>query len=1248
MDHCNLNFTNQNENRGVPAMLVAGSLETNGGEWKNFEGCASIYTGISHVAIDGTVMLPRIATTLQDMCFQNGTAGGLVFAFLASNGPIENINPKFRPWYFSVVYQDISAYGLDSYFLSSRDSCTPLWSTKHGSWYPPEIPVDIPSRVAQFYLGTGMTSASMNGLTLTASFPARTDQDYMLYGPLPGDVLWHEMTGSVFVCMTANTTSDVVTFELVNNYRGLEPRDPINLAVGEQFILGSLRWYSPENAVYGIFTSGSAVVTDAGSRYDGGGTQVASRLADDLAVGDWLVVDPALAPFIAQASCKITAISEAGKTITLTGNAIASSTKRVRLGTFVRPGPESLGGALLLRGELSGFAADFQYAVDANRVAVKVNNQVTYSTVNSFFSNASASPKWIYNAAGTLVSNAAGTPALDYDPVSHAPKGLLVEPASTNTIRQSNAIGINPNVDWGGTGQFTMNAITAPNGLMQGTKFFSFPLANGVHLFGGAGAVGLTGTYSLFAKAAEWSKIFLRDDNAPDGLIGEGFDLATGKIFTLPESILATGGAKITPVGNGWFRCSIPVANGQGSPTAFLVDDSYNFIFTASATGTEGVYVWGAQLEASPVPTSFIPTTTGAVTRAGDQVRITPAQINYSAEAGTWVADVELARAINNGRIVGYTAGAMSPLHSVANNSFAAKDTTTLLRDVSRGSGRNKVAVSFDGDGLPPTQSVGAELGSPGTYIGIGQDAIGGNQIHGYIRQLMYYPRKISPGLMRNRTAVPIITKRYPWNRPGGLTPHSSGREVYAWWFYFYRSFDNQPKAGDLYTNFLTDGGFQSTPTYGASLRDRPTSRDPIPPEEDLSPLIYFKVKDAQFECETAWDMGLDGFQVNVYGLDEETSDGQHVPTLLEGARRAELNGKSINIIIGLDGGILSGSPPEDLADYVRKFMHHEKAKKTADGKLVLGVFAPDITQATPALCRAYWQAVIDRIGETIGEVEGLPVFFSPSFLGVDPFTDPGWQAMCDAMGIFGSNSFSQQANIPAIAQVVMEAGIQWVAPLWPQDYRPNGRGGLDHLYRECQGSKLYRNGWEQAIAARDLNPGLQKMALIVTWNDFSEHGHILPSEPLQGIQSAFADLTAYYCVKYKTGTAPLIVRDQLVLFHRKERTDTYPATGASQPAATALATGGAADSATNNVEALAYIGAEASLEADRGDGTIGTVVTGTGLQVATVGLVTGQTPKARLKRAAATVLSLTSDFPVRATSAYQDLEYKGTSSVVI
>ena len=98
-----------------------------------------------------------------------------------------------------------------------------------------------------------------------------------------------------------------------------------------------------------------------------------------------------------------------------------------------------VGGAALLLGEANGFAVDFTYATDAQRVAVKTSGAIVYSGL-SFFTNSSSSSKWVYNVAGTLTNVAAGSLAIDYDPVTHVVKGLLVEPLATNMLLNNSTL----------------------------------------------------------------------------------------------------------------------------------------------------------------------------------------------------------------------------------------------------------------------------------------------------------------------------------------------------------------------------------------------------------------------------------------------------------------------------------------------------------------------------------------------------------------------------------------------------------------------------------------------------------------------------------------------------------------------------------------------------------------------------------------------------------------------------------------
>ena len=351
-----LSFALHTTNRGVPATMIGGGgnlmpLEINGGSWVSYKGCAVIDKAIGGVEINGTLLQPATPASNQEKCFHNGTAGGLVFPQLGYGLSIENIHPKFVPWNLNTGVASATRM-VGRRWPSDRTICTPLWVERHGAQTLRDEGVVIPERVQAVNAGAHFVVTSLTGLTLTTTWAGRSDANYMVFGPLPGDMLYHPTSNSVFVCLTADTATDIVTWQLLNNYRGTTPRNPIDLATATLCYRACLRWYSPATPIYGIITSGSAVVTDAGSVPDGGGTQVATSLDPDIAADDWLVVDPSLVPYLNQSLTKIAVagIDEAAKTITLSGNAIGSSIKpgltagaaplpmRVRLGTFVRPG----------------------------------------------------------------------------------------------------------------------------------------------------------------------------------------------------------------------------------------------------------------------------------------------------------------------------------------------------------------------------------------------------------------------------------------------------------------------------------------------------------------------------------------------------------------------------------------------------------------------------------------------------------------------------------------------------------------------------------------------------------------------------------------------------------------------------------------------------------------------------------------------------------------------------------------------
>jgi hypothetical protein len=120
-------------------------------------------------------------------------------------------------------------------------------------------------------------------------------------------------------------------------------------------------------------------------------------------------------------------------------------------------------------------------------------------------------------------------------------------------------------------------------------------------------------TFSLYAKAGARTRVTM-------GLYEEvgtfsyqpWFDLVSGTI------VQNTGGgtARIQSVGNGWYRCSITgnCTTGRFYPFFRLVQSGLTEGYAGD--GVSGAYFWGAQLERTSQPTTYIPTTNSTSTRS--------------------------------------------------------------------------------------------------------------------------------------------------------------------------------------------------------------------------------------------------------------------------------------------------------------------------------------------------------------------------------------------------------------------------------------------------------------------------------------------------------------------------------------------------------------------------------------------------------------------------------------------------------
>ena len=147
-------------------------------------------------------------------------------------------------------------------------------------------------------------------------------------------------------------------------------------------------------------------------------------------------------------------------------------------------------------------------------------------------------------------------------------------------------VSINANQTISPSGELNADLLTGVSGGFGVIKFSTWNATNKVA--------------SCFAKKGS-SNLF-KITNASLTYIGVTFDLENGTVTNEDSGFEG----EIENYGNGWFRCTAIDTSARSG--------TFSLNVTAAS---ESVYIWGAQLE-SDYKTSYIPTTTSAVTRSAE------------------------------------------------------------------------------------------------------------------------------------------------------------------------------------------------------------------------------------------------------------------------------------------------------------------------------------------------------------------------------------------------------------------------------------------------------------------------------------------------------------------------------------------------------------------------------------------------------------------------------------------------------
>ena len=350
----------------------------------------------------------------------------------------------------------------------------------------------------------------------------------------------------------------------------------------------------------------------------------------------------------------------------------------------------------------------------------------------------------ITNYIPVLMTAPAGVARFDCDPITGKSLGLLIEESRTNLFTYSSDFS---NAAWAkGATVLYYNQLIAPDGTLTatliGTASSVLPYYYGINWVSG-----ISYTYSIFVKPVTGTTISFRMNNLDS--VGDQkwtFNSTTGVITK--NSGIATATSTVTNIGNSWYRLSFTSTANQ-SATGYVSFES----------GT-GFAVWGAQLEAGAVPTSYIATVASTVTRAADVASMTGANFSswYNQAQGSFFVAYNGGRdalQAGYGRVLasGTTATSNSFISSNGSknsiNSYNGSVATSLtVANADFWGVGGKAAMSYSttstilsGNGFSNTNNT-LPTWSTKTVITLG---IGGaQQMNGHISKILYYPVALS------------------------------------------------------------------------------------------------------------------------------------------------------------------------------------------------------------------------------------------------------------------------------------------------------------------------------------------------------------------------------------------------------------------------------------------------------------------------------------------------------------------------
>jgi hypothetical protein len=365
---------------------------------------------------------------------------------------------------------------------------------------------------------------------------------------------------------------------------------------------------------------------------------------------------------------------------------------------------------------------------------------------------------------GIIRTAAVNEPRFDHNPATGESLGLLVEEQRTNLVLRSETFG----TTWAlFRASIVTDSTASPDGAATADTMVEDTTVTSSH--GTVQQINLTAavyTFTIFLKAAGRNWVNINPTDSTDHRTW--FDFSNGVVGT--NAAGNTSSIKAYP--NGWYRCTITRTMDQVSCGLQISLTTGNNVTTYSGDGTSGAYIWGAQVEAGAFPTSYIPTTTAAVTRAADLASITGANFSswFNNTEGTLFCDFRL----DADRSATRWAAQIGPTALTGPNSnIIGKVGTDLLYAETRNnsltqysvsrtilsSRRAKIAYAIKNldhqaafDGVLSVAGTGT-LGTPSnTVLLLGRNVGSAEMLCGTIARLTYWPARLPNPILQTLT----------------------------------------------------------------------------------------------------------------------------------------------------------------------------------------------------------------------------------------------------------------------------------------------------------------------------------------------------------------------------------------------------------------------------------------------------------------------------------------------------------------